>query len=271
MIPHSDIFEALFKKPVTDPGNRQMLQQVTEEHPYFTAAQFFLFSQADKQSADYKEQAARTALLFNNPLWLQWQLTYGDHPVPQLSRTVMAPAEVPAVEEETTAMPEAPVMAEPVAEIQEEAPAPAEERSIPEETEEQAIAEARDKQGSEEEPLFEPMHLVDYFASQGIKLNEEALQSDKLGKQLRSFTDWLKTMKKVHAGKLPATTEQAEKMVQHLAEKSNINREVLTEAMAEVFVKQGRNDKALELYEKLSLLNPSKNAYFAAKIAGLGG
>ena len=44
---------------------------------------------------------------------------------------------------------------------------------------------------------FEPMHMVDYFASQGIKLSEEVQPADKLGKQLKSFTEWLKTMKKV--------------------------------------------------------------------------
>jgi len=36
--------------------------------------------------------------------------------------------------------------------------------------------------------------------------------------------------------------------------------------MAEVLVKQGKSEKAIEMYQKLSLLNPSKSAYFAAKI-----
>jgi hypothetical protein len=43
-------------------------------------------------------------------------------------------------------------------------------------------------------------------------------------------------------------------------------KEVLTEAMAEVWLKQGNKPKAAEIYYKLSLLNPSKSAYFAAKI-----
>jgi len=45
------------------------------------------------------------------------------------------------------------------------------------------------------------------------------------------------------------------------------NKEVITEAMAEVFEKQGMNGKAVEVYQKLSLLNPAKSTYFAAKIA----
>jgi pentatricopeptide repeat protein len=44
---------------------------------------------------------------------------------------------------------------------------------------------------------------------------------------------------------------------------------VLTEAMAEVYAKQGQADKALEIYRKLSLLDPSRSATFAAKIAEL--
>ena len=109
------------------------------------------------------------------------------------------------------------------------------------------------------------------FASQGIKLSQEALQTDKLGKQLKSFTEWLKTMKKVHPEKVVAIAEQTELLVQNLAEKSNIEDDVLTEAMAEVFAMQGKNNKAIEVYEKLSLLNPLKSAYFAAKILPLKG
>jgi len=44
---------------------------------------------------------------------------------------------------------------------------------------------------------------------------------------------------------------------------------VVTEAMAEVWEKQGNAVKAQELYEKLSLLDPAKSAYFAAKIEHL--
>lgn len=120
------------------------------------------------------------------------------------------------------------------------------------------------------DPLaFEPYHTVDYFASQGIKLSQEEQQqpADKFGKQLKSFTEWLKTMKRLPA---PVRTAQmdsgTEKNVQHLAEDSVHESDVVTEAMAEVWIKQGNTGKALEVYNKLSLLNPSKRAYFAAKI-----
>ena len=121
--------------------------------------------------------------------------------------------------------------------------------------------------------LFEPLHTTDYFASVGIKLSEEAKPEDKLGKQLKSFTEWLKTMKKIHAEQLtkastPAEIEadNTESNIQQLAEKSNIDNDVVTEAMAEVLLQQGRTKKAIEVLEKLSLLNPAKSAFFAAKI-----
>ncbi len=127
-----------------------------------------------------------------------------------------------------------------------------------------------EKSIKEDELLFEPMHLVDYFASQGIKLNEEIQATDKLGKQLKSFTEWLKTMKKVHS--VPAEQGgQSDKTVEAMAEMSNRENEVITEAMAEVFARQGKTAKATEVYLKLSLLNPAKSAYFAAKIENLKG
>lgn len=44
---------------------------------------------------------------------------------------------------------------------------------------------------------------------------------------------------------------------------------IVTEAFAKILLKQGKVDKAVEVYEKLSLKNPEKKAYFAAKIAEL--
>ena len=118
------------------------------------------------------------------------------------------------------------------------------------------------------EPLaFEPYHTVDYFASQGIKLSQDEVPKDKFGKQLKSFTEWLKTMKRLPVTEIPqAANSSLESNVQHLAEDSVHESEIVTEAMAEVWLKQGNRQKALEIYNKLGLLNPSKRAYFAALI-----
>ena len=102
-----------------------------------------------------------------------------------------------------------------------------------------------------------------------IIIKEEALMNDKLGKQMKSFTDWLKSMKNLHPGKLPEQNEVVEKIIQSSAELSNEDAGILTETMAEVLIKQGKRHKAIEMYEKLSLMNPLKSIYFAAKIESL--
>jgi len=59
-----------------------------------------------------------------------------------------------------------------------------------------------------------------------------------------------------------------EKVVQ-LATHSLEDRNIATETMAEVWIKQGHPEKAIEIYQKLSLLNPSKSSYFASLIENL--
>ncbi len=119
--------------------------------------------------------------------------------------------------------------------------------------------------------LFEPYHTIDYFASQGIKLSKiEPEPKDKLGRQLKSFTEWLKMMKKlpqISVDKILAENEESR--VVEAASQSIESKEVITEAMAEVYEKQGLHDKAVEVYHKLSLLNPGKSAYFAGRIEAL--
>lgn len=115
-------------------------------------------------------------------------------------------------------------------------------------------------------PLFEPYHAVDYFASQGIKLDPSSMPKDKFDRQLKSFTQWLKTMKRVTT---ETASAYADPMVEKQAVESNSDKEVITEAMAQVLEKQGRPDKAAAIYEKLLLLHPEKGALFAARIEDL--
>jgi hypothetical protein len=121
-----------------------------------------------------------------------------------------------------------------------------------------------------EEIAFDPYHTIDYFASQGIKFVQEENPSDKLGKQLKSFTDWLKVMKRLPPKALETITDDAgEADVEIIAAHSIEEKDVITEAMAAVLAKQGKNEKAIETYEKLSLLDPGKSHYFASKIEEL--
>ena len=120
---------------------------------------------------------------------------------------------------------------------------------------------------------IDPYYTIDYFASQGIKLDLDQNPKDELGQHLKKFTHWLRHMKKLgpeDATEVIARTE-TDADIQKIAESSNTAREVVTEAMASVLEKQGKKDKAVELYNKLSFLNPDKRAYFAGKIKNLKG
>ena len=263
--------------------SKDILEQVTKDHPYFSAAQFYLLQQTDPSSATYNKQAARTAIFFNNPYWLNFQLHQPLQAKEENEEIKVIPLPEIIVEENAVNNDDEVIIEKeiiPVTTIPVEANTDNDDDAIMEEEIEPMKLELKmpAQNSTNNDLLFEPMHLVDYFASLGIKLSEEIQPADKLGKQLKSFTEWLKTMKKVHTGEDEAVIPEAgqtqglsDAVIQILAEKSNVEGEILTEAMADVFAKQGKQGKATELYQKLSLLNPSKSAYFAAKIENLKG
>ena len=261
---NNSLFESLFKRNSAHPGTTEFLEQLTKDHPYFSPAQFYLLRQTGVHTPAYNTQAARTAVFFDNSYWLNFQLAQSrqsfverkEEPVKEIKLGSTEPDNIENNNHEAVL----------------------ENETVPTNPELKNSDENRNTKN--DDPLFEPMHLADYFASQGIKLSEEVLVADKLGKQLKSFTEWLKTMKKVHSpdagprsseGFSEKPGEQTDTSIQILAEKSNAEEDVLTESMADVLAKQGKTGRAVELYQKLSLLDPSKNAYFAAKIEQLKG
>ena len=78
----------------------------------------------------------------------------------------------------------------------------------------------------------------------------------------------MKKIAPVVAGSPVAEPQQdpSEAEIQKVAAESVEASDVETEAMAEVWVKQGKKTRAAAIYRKLSLLNPGKSHYFAAKI-----
>lgn len=339
------LFQSVFKKNLAAEDAVSLLKKITAGHPYFSIAQFYLLQQSEKGSPEYKHQAKKTATLFNNNYWLNFQLLQADklnkvdeqppalegtnsidydfsvdekitaenineekihstepaQPLKEsdLPATVITDGPASTTDESSGAIaiqqPENEitgiVTSHPALEIievpfEENKTATAEEIIEAEINNTDAPAEKEETELppiklnieipnaiAADAPLFEPLHTTDYFASVGIKLSEEQKGADKLGKQLKSFTDWLKTMKKIHTDQLVQPGGAAEieasntdNKIQKLAEASNVDNEVITEAMADVLLQQGRTKKAIEVLEKLSLLNPTKSAFFAAKI-----
>lgn len=60
-----------------------------------------------------------------------------------------------------------------------------------------------------------------------------------------------------------------QEMIKPIAQKSAEPTEVVSENYAKILILQGRYEKAREIYQKLSLLNPEKSAYFASEIEKL--
>ncbi len=139
----------------------------------------------------------------------------------------------------------------------------------PEESEKQNMISGF-KANNAESIVFAPYHMIDYFASQGIKLVLEDNPLDNFGKQLKSFTDWLKVMKKLPPRSVSeGANEKENERIRHFAAHSIEDRDILTESMAEVLAKQGMYENAIALYQKLSLIYPPKSAYFASRIEQL--
>lgn len=150
--------------------------------------------------------------------------------------------------------------------------------------------------------LIPPIYTEDYFLHQGMTVSNEipedigrsdhshqAAESAKSLMVMMSFSEWLsyykrkrqeeqeeeqdqkelKTMwqKEKLAAALEEENEEIPEGVFEMAVNSITKEEnLVSESLAEVLVKQGRYDKAIDMYKKLSLRKPQKKAYFARKI-----
>ncbi len=278
----NQLVKTLLQKDSLEQCSVQELQQFANRHPYFGAAQLLLTKKLQTEDPQqYEEQLQKTFLFFHNPLWVEHLLNdTGNATIttPKHTDELADTKEdeklvntngvgIPAGFSSSTNHPQPDT---PLPIINAETPLVAEEIEPAHEMAEVKPIDIPATHAAKTELIFEPYHTVDYFASQGIKFKEEGKPQDKFGQQLKSFTDWLKTMKRLPVTELAKAVESnAEQKVEQLAQYSLQEREVMTEAMAEVWEKQGNKLKAIEIYSKLSLLDPSKSRYFAAKIEGL--
>lgn len=231
--------------------NVEDLYNYAKRYPYFAPAQFLYLKKLDPQSEAYQQHYQKAVFYYKDATLFNYFINK------EAFETVWEPLNT--VEKQSTSEKES---IKESSKIEEEPITPL---SIP------IVINIPIEGKAQTDSLitFEPFHTVDYFASQGIKLSIEEASKDKFGKQLKSFTEWLKTMKRLPATQMTTLQGQAEKQVENMAAHSVQNAEVVTEAMAEVWLQQGNKAKAAEVYRKLSLLNPSKSAYFAAKIEHL--
>lgn len=235
--------QSIFKKPFDDCSDEELLN-FSKRYTYFGPAQFLYLKKLDRHSEAYQQQYQKAVLFYHEPALFDQFIHQEDYETSFIPAVIEAPQVVEKKPVET---------AEETSTETKKEPMPA---SLAPET----------PSATESLITFEPFHTVDYFASQGIKLSVEESSKDKFGRQLKSFTEWLKTMKRLPATQINQIQGPADKQVENLAAHSVQSADVVTEAMAEVWLHQGNKAKAVEIYRKLSLLNPSKSSYFAAKI-----
>jgi len=211
----------------------------------------------------------------------------------------VAPVEAP-VAKSVPEIPVAPAQPEPVKVVVEDKKLVVEAKVI---TAAEAEAQATDtpQNKKEEKPLIYPVYTEDYFLQQGVKVSAEILPEEidefksviseeaKALMVMMSFSEWLIHFKSTSEKQKEETKDQKalrsmwqkEKLAAALEEENeeipenvfemavnSITKEdgLASESLAEIYIKQEKYDKAIEMYRKLSLRNPQKNAYFARKI-----
>jgi len=149
------------------------------------------------------------------------------------------------------------------------------------------------------EPLIQPVFTEDYFLHQGIAVSEDIPaemdqqeEEDKSLMVVMSFSEWLTFFKKKsekekeeeedkkalksmwQKEKLSAAMEEENDEIPEAVFEMAVNsitkeEGLISESLAEILIKQGKYDKAVDMYRKLSLRNPQKNTYFAHKIEAI--
>jgi hypothetical protein len=265
------LVQSLFEKESLEEMTLDEFRKISDQYPYSSIVQF-LYSCKLKSvyHLDFPEQVTHTALFFSSPQWLHYQLSdeseKGNFRLTQYDRhfnniSEDIPVEIPETQE-----------------VDEEEDN-IWDNSFPENISEQTSIDepvlSIDKESEiEAAPVsltvptsipIEPYHTVDYFASQGIRTNLNDPQ-DELGKKVKTFTAWLKTMKRLQPAEEISEIEDNDEEIDSGFDQPSNTEIIATEAMAEVYLKQGLTQKAIEVYAKLSLQNPANSHIFAAKI-----
>lgn len=280
------------KQKLQEFGLAQSPEKLVSDYPYFGIGHLLVALKNGEKNSKQK-----AAAYFNNSLWLNWLLENGLDKSPTILPSQQPDQQaLKDIPESESVQPEenTPNAVTKTIELQQDIIADPEVfvgENNREKTEETLLAKDDEIQPEVKENLSRlleeqlnafkapidpknqnavasPFFTVDFFASQGIKLSVGS--ADKLEGKVKKFTEWLSLLKNKSPNPTDLGTDpETEKIIESIAQSSNHTQEVVTETMAEVLIKQGKKQKAIQLYEKLSFLNPSKSAYFAAKIEEL--
>ncbi|MGH2644782.1 MAG: hypothetical protein ACRDE2_12585 [Chitinophagaceae bacterium] len=241
MILNAELLNHFLGVSALDEVGEDQISDLMEQYPYFVHLHWLSAIKAWNSTHNQDDLQVAGAYTFN-PLRLK---QYCSEPLVQ---KVNNPVENNTLQEESK---EAPTESLPSAETKEE------------------IQSQSEQHEASSESVIQPLFTQDYFAYTGAKLPEK-IENDKKPTmdQLRSFTGWLRTMKRSVTYSVDPDSD-GDKSIQDSSENAHPEQDAITETMAEVRASMGHYDKAIAIYEKLSLSNPEKSAYFAQKIEAL--
>lgn len=272
------LIQSIFEGESLEDITLDELRVFTERYPYSSIVHFLYTCKLKSiYHIDFPEAVTKTAIFFNDPYWLNFQLSEDT----ERGNIKKSGYEYNLQERKEESKPQLSGNAELESTWQDE-----DGYEYAEEKEEEITAQLGEEQSNNEPfnfPQFkpsetvqadsldqlipiEPYHTVDYFASQGIKLSH-SFEKDELGTKVKSFTDWLRTMKKLQPESPEIRSNESLFPQLNKQEVQQPAHEIITEAMAEVYLKQGLKEKAIEVYNKLSLQNPANKHIFAAKLS----
>jgi hypothetical protein len=268
------LIQSLFEKESLEEITLDEFSRIADQYPYSSIVQF-LYSCKLKSvyHLDFPEQVTHTALFFSSPQWLHFQLSddseKGSFRLNQYDLSYNNISEdqhheQPVSETNETYDDDELGLSTDLSEqgMYQTDTIPFEKTDLP--IEGNVVQEQLEILPPQPIPI-EPYHTVDYFASQGIKNRLDDPQ-DELGKKVKTFTAWLKTMKRLQPAAEIFEIEESDEEIDNGIDLQVPQEVIATETMAEVYLKQGLTQKAIEVYAKLSLQNPANSHIFAAKI-----
>jgi len=244
---NKDQFISFIDNPsLIDNQSSKELQQLVDQYPYFQSARIlFLKSLYDNKSIAYQSELKLTATYAGNRALLQAFITRKQAPV------IVPEVIVPEIKEEP----------KPIEIVVQEEP---KEIIVEQQTEAEIPVSETNKPNIRTTIVFDFEKEPETLSSFELpKITEEAKEpvTEKKKQQLEIIERFIKTEPRI------VPKENAFDQSLDLSAESTADTEFMTETLAEIYVRQKKYDKAIAMFQKLSLKFPQKSIYFATRIS----